>query len=336
MARNSTRRRALTIGLLALSLPGGIGAPAAQSGREFCIGPAGGIPGSRVNVPVALDDGAGVAAFQVDIRYDTGLLSLVAARLGPDTSASAGWTLDSEPVGPGLVRVLAYTFPPLGLSAGRKNMAVLDFDVTSSMPISGVPFPLSNCVLGDVSGFSIPCGACLQPGVDGAAPRFAIVLVDDGLSFRPARAVVEQGDWVLWRHVGSSRFHTTTSGPGCSPDGVWRGELQPGGQFGRLFAEPPPRTLPYFSEPDCLAGMAGDVVVADEIQLEVDGASGGVSLAWTGGSGRYAVQRAETPAFVGPSTAIFTPDGGDAGTTFDDPAPVTAGRAHFYLVVNKF
>jgi len=172
--------------------------------------------------------------------------------------------------------------------------------------------------------------------VDGATPRFAVVLVDDGFSFRPGRAVVEQGDWVLWRHVGSSLFHTTTSGPGCAPDGVWRGALTPGAQFARVFAEPPPRTLPYFSEPDCSAGMTGDVVVTDDIRLQTGHAPGGVILTWTGGSGLYSVRRSESPAFIGPSVAVFTPNGGDAGTTFGDQAPVIAGQAHFYLVVNKF
>jgi len=336
MTRISARRGPLVVGFLTLCFTGGIGAPAAQGTREICIGPAGGVPGSRVSVPVTLDDGAGVAAFQVDIRHDIDLLSLVGARSGPDTPASSGWTLESQTLEPGLIRVLAYTFPPLGLSPGRKNVAILDFDVRSPLPISGVPFPLSNCVLGDVDGSSIPCAACLQPGVDGAAPRFAVVLVDDGFSFRPARAVVEQGDWVLWRHVGSSLIHTTTSGTGCSPDGVWRGALEPGGQFGRRFAEPTPRTLPYFSEPDCFAGMTGDVVVTDDIHLEAVRAPGGVGLAWTGGSGLYAVRRSDSPAFVGPSVAVFTPDGGDAGTTFGDQAPVIAGQAHFYLVANKF
>ena len=304
--------------------------------RSICIGAASGNPGARASVPVTLDNGDGVAAYQTDIGYDTGLLSLAGVRLGPDAPASAGWTLDSQQIGPGQVRVLAYTFPPTGLSPGLRTIAFVDFDVRSTLALSGIPFPLTNCILGDAGGTGIPCGACLQPGIDGAVPRFAISLVDDSFVFRPPRLVVEQGDWVLWRHVGSSRFHTTTSGSNCSADGLWRGELQPGGQFGRLVVEPAGRVLPYFSEPDCLIGMTGEVDVTDDIRLTIVGVSGAAALSWSGGSGPYRVERSDTPSFVGPSTTSFAPAGGDFGTSFADPAPVGAGQAHFYLIVGRF
>ncbi|PYT15261.1 MAG: hypothetical protein DMF51_07050, partial [Acidobacteria bacterium] len=148
--------------------------------------------------------------------------------------------------------------------------------------------------------------------------------------------VVEQGDWVLWKHAGTTRLHTTTSGVNCSADGLWRGELQPGGQFGRLFVEPPGRALPYFSEPDCLIGMTGEVDVTGDILLTVADVSGAALLSWTGGSGSYRVARSDVPGFVGPSSTSFAPAGGDSGSSFTDSAPVGAGHAHFYLIVNKF
>ena len=309
----------------------------ADSGdRTICIGAASGNPGARATVPLTLDNGDGVAAFQLDIGFDTGLLSLAGVRLGPDAPASTGWTLDSQLLAPGLVRVLAYTFPPSGLTVGLKTLASVDFDVRSAVPLSGIPSPLANCVVGDAGGTGIPCAACLQPGVDGAAPRFAMSLVDDSFAFRPSRLVVEQGDWVLWKHAGTTRFHTTTSGVNCSGDGLWRGELQTGGQFGRLFVEPPGSALPYFSEPDCLIGMIGEVDVTGDILLTVADVSGAALLSWTGGSGSYRVALSDVPGFVGPSSTSFAPAGGDSGTSFTDSAPVGAGHAHFYLIVNKF
>lgn len=303
--------------------------------RSVCIGAVSGSPGAPVTVPLTIDDGDGVAAFQVDVGFDPSLVAPAGARLGPDTPASAGWVIDSEPAGAGRVRVLAYSFPPTPLDPGLRRVALIDFFVQSSAPLVALPSPLSGCVLGDVNGTAIACAICAQPGVDGAAARFAISLVDDGFAFRPARLVVEPGDWALWRHVGSFRFHTATSGAGCVADGLWRGELQPGGEFARRFAEAPVRTLPYFSEPDCLAGMTGEVVVAGGIVLDLEAFAGGARLSWAGGSGLYAVVRADTPTFAGLPTTTFVPDGGDAGLTLIDPEPSAAGRAHFYLVTNK-
>jgi plastocyanin len=331
-------RRALLLSIVAVALCL-CHAPrlAAQSSvRAICIGAASGNPGARVTVPVTLDNGASVAAFQVDIGYDTTLLSLADARLGPDAPASMGWTLESQLLAPGLVRVLAYSIPPAGLPQGLKTVAFVDLDVSSALPLSNIPFPLTNCVLGDASGAGIPCGSCLQPGIDGASPRFAVSLVDDSFSFHPPRLLVEPDDWVLWRNVGSTRFHTTTSGVNCTAGGLWRGELPPGGQFGRLFVEPPGQVLPYFSEPDCLAGMTGEVDMTARIELTLEDVSGAAVLSWTGGSGLYRIVRSDGPGLIGPSSVSFAPTGGDAGTTFTDAAPVGVGGAHFYLVVDKY
>lgn len=280
-------------------------------------------------------EGAGVAAFQVDARFDPSLLAWVGARLGPDTAATGGWILDSQTLDAGLVRVLGYTFPPAGLGSGLKRVALMDFDIVAPAAIQDVPLPLSRCVLGDVNAASIPCTACVQPGADAAAPRFALSEVDDGFVFRPARLVIEQGDWVLWRHVGSSRTHTTTSGAGCVMSGIWRGVLDPGGRFARRFFEPGGSLLPYFSEPDCAFGMTGEIEVTDAIRLDLSMDPGATLLTWEGGSGRYLVHRSNASSFVGPGTAAFTPDGGATGTTFTDPEQTPAGQALFYMVTNS-
>src|SRR3989441_8777112 len=103
--------------------------------RSICIGAASGNPGARASVPVTLDNGDGVAAYQTDIGYDTGLLSLAGVRLGPDAPASAGWSLDSQLLAPGQVRMLAYTFPPSGLTPGLKTLALVDLDVKSPVAL---------------------------------------------------------------------------------------------------------------------------------------------------------------------------------------------------------
>ncbi len=308
---------------------------AQSAAREICVEPAGGSPGERVTVPIVILEGASVAAFQVDARFDPAWLAWVGTRLGPDTAAAGGWILDSQMLDAGLIRVLGYTFPPAGLSPGIKRVALIDFDIVAPEAITDVPLPLSRCVLGDANAASIPCAVCDQPGADAAAPRFALSAVDDGFAFRPARMVIEQGDWVLWRHVGAIRSHTTTSGAGCVINGIWRGILGPGGRFARRFLEPGGSVRPYFSEPDCAFGMTGEVEVTDLIQLDLSEDPGGTLLTWGGGSGRYLVHRSDAPSFVGPGTTSFPPDGGAGGTTFTDAGQASAGRAFFYLVINS-
>lgn len=308
---------------------------AASDPRVTCIGAVSGTPAARVTAPISIADAAGIAAFQVDVRYDSGLLTLVGARPGADTAAAGGWLVDSQALGAGLVRVLGYSMPPAGLAAGSRTVALVDFDVASSQPIQDVPFPLANCVLGDARGLSLSCSFCVQPGVDGATPRFAVSQADDGFAFAPARIAIESGDWVLWRNVGSSRDHTTTSGTGCVADGRWRADLPPGGRFVRRFPEAPGSVLPYFSEPDCVLGMTGEVDVTTDIHLSVAEVSGSALLTWTGGSGVYRAFRSAAPAFVGPSNATFVPDGGDSGTSLSDSEPVPVGTVLYYLVLDK-
>ena len=320
--------------MLALACaPNAIFAQAAT--REICVDPAGGSPGERITIPIVIFDGAGVAAFQVDARFASDSLTWVSTRLGPDTAAAGGWILDSQVLDAGLIRVLGYTFPPTGLTPGVRRVAMVDFDIVAPASIQDFPLPLSRCVLGDSNAVSIPCAACVQPGADAAAPRFALSEVDDGFAFRPSRIIVEQGDWVLWKHVGTTRSHTTTSGAGCVLNGIWRGVLSPGGRFARRFSEPGGSSLPYFSEPDCAFGMTGEIEVTDVIRLDLSPDPGGTLLTWAGGGGRYLVHRSDARSFVGPPTTAFTPDGGAAGTSFLDDAQAQAGQALFYLVTNS-
>src|SRR5437899_9560940 len=103
-----------------------------------------------------------------------------------------------------------------------------------------------------------PCGApaALEPGIDIAAPRVAIVTVDSALVFHPSRVVIEQGDAVRWSALASS-IHTTTSGTNCVADTLWNASLGTiGTNFTRAFPEPP-RDFPFFCSPHCGLGMVG-------------------------------------------------------------------------------
>lgn len=298
------------------------------------MGTASGTAGSRIGVPISLNDGGGVAGFQVDVSYDPSLMTVAGARLGRATSTLAGWAIDRQVMSSGLVRVLGFSNPPNPLRPGFAEIALVDFDIALSRTASDIPFRLQRCVLGDATGLSIPCLPCLEPGIDEAVPRFVISLVGDALGFVPARPAVEQGDRVLWKNTGTTAFHTTTSGSGCSPDGRWDGPLSPGSRFGRRFPEAP-GSLPYYSTPDCLLGMVGEVRVTEQIVVMVSEASGITQLTWQGGSGLYQVWRSDNPAFVGVGTETSSPDGGDSGISFTDLADLPAGGAFFYLVTNK-
>src|SRR5262245_44405152 len=175
--------------------------------RVICIGAVSGATGARVSAPLTIGDAAGVAAFQIDVHYDPGLLAPAGARLGADTAVAGGWLVDSQALSAGVARILGYRSPPAGLSPGVRTVAIVDFDVVSSQPIADLPFPLTSCVLGDAGGLSLPCAICAQPGVDGAVPRFAVSLLDDGFAFTPSRILIESGDWVLWKNQGTTRVH---------------------------------------------------------------------------------------------------------------------------------
>ncbi len=174
-----------------------------------------------------------------------------------------------------------------------------------------------------------------EPGVSVASPRFAISLVDDFLIFRPSRLVLEQGDWVRWRHIGTFMLHTTTStGLPCSPSGLWNASLGPGQLFTRRFVEAP-QTFPYYCTPHCINGMTGSVVVTSLINVTASGGAS-VQLSWTGGGGVYRIVRSAAASFGTVADVTLAPDQGDAATTFTDATLPSAGGVLYYLVMNKF
>ena len=330
---------ALALAVLPCFRLGGVAGPesvafADTSAREICIQSVTGGAGATVSVPLQLHDSSGVASFQVDVQYDASLMTPSGAHLGTDTAAAGGWAVDAQIVSEGLYRVLGYSTLAVGLGSGTRQVAVIDFLIGSGGAAGDNPLPLTGCVLGDPTAQPLPCAACVQPGVTGAEPRFAVSVVDDALGFMANLQIVEQGDWVLWKNLGSSLSHTATSGPACAPDGIWDGTLTPALQLARRFLEPP-GTFPYFCRAHCAQGETGEVVVTPPILLSAGENAGGLLLTWSGGSGLYRVFRSNNPGFTGAATQSFTPDAGAAGVSFTDAAQPDPGRALFYLVINK-
>ena len=81
-----------------------------------------------------------------------------------------------------------------------------------------------------------------------------------GFAFEPREAVINVGDTVRWTNTASIE-HTTTSGTGCTGDGVWdSGLLFKNDTFSFVFTTA--GQYPYFCIPHCLLGMTGMVTVS--------------------------------------------------------------------------
>ncbi len=176
----------------------------------------------------------------------------------------------------------------------------------------------------------------VEPGVDIATPRVAIVTVNNTISFIPTSTVVEPGDYVRWQVApGTSLGHTTTSGEICGvTTGLWDVNLNSvTPKFTRQFNEAP-GDISYFCRPHCFSNMRGNVNVTPPIVATAAAASGIFTLTWSGGSGLYKVFRSGSPAFPAPLVPM-SPDGNDAGTSFTDFVQPAPGSALFYLVINE-
>jgi len=87
-------------------------------------------------------------------------------------------------------------------------------------------------------------------------------------AFTPTPANVVQGDTVVWTNNGAFT-HTSTSGVGGVPDGIWdSGLLGPGASYSRVFNDP--GTFPYYCQPHYLS-MSGSVVVSPATGFEQNG-----------------------------------------------------------------
>ncbi len=91
-----------------------------------------------------------------------------------------------------------------------------------------------------------------------SAATVNINMVD--FAFQPSSVTVNVGDTVVWTNMGST-FHTTTSGSGCMPNGMWdSGTLPPGQSFPVTFNTA--GTFPFFCSIHCASNnMVGTVIV---------------------------------------------------------------------------
>lgn len=93
--------------------------------------------------------------------------------------------------------------------------------------------------------------------------HFKRVQMQDNV-FSPKDLVISVGDTVQWENVGSNP-HTSTSGAGCTADGVWNsGTLSTGQKFTAIFDAShinQTGTLSYFCQFHCVLNMKGTITV---------------------------------------------------------------------------
>lgn len=180
---------------------------------------------------------------------------------------------------------------------------------------------------------ALPClpALAVTPGVDIAEPKVSNVIIQSAFVFVPNQTVVERGDYVFWKNMGSGS-HTSTSGAPCVANGIWNISLPANVSGMRQFLEIP-GSFPYFCTPHCGLNMTGNVTVTTPIVVQALDNLGTLTLGWSGGGGTYQVFRSSTPGFV--AAPAVPPDGGEMGTSFSDAAVVSIGQINYYLVMNK-
>jgi len=154
-----------------------------SAGRQICTGNVFGEPGTTVKIPVFLFDGTDVAGFQVEALFNPAVLTPVGVSLGADTAAAGGWIVSNAVVGPGVLRVLGASNPPVALSPGFQEVALVEFQIALGVPLGDSFVGMQNCILSDELGLSIACNLCTEPGA-------VIVRPASSFKFRPIGAPV--------------------------------------------------------------------------------------------------------------------------------------------------
>ena len=80
-------------------------------------------------------------------------------------------------------------------------------------------------------------------------------------SFNPPSVTITVGDTINWVNK-TSTVHTTTSGSGCTSNGIWDGSL-PSFNSSFSFEFLSAGDFPYFCRPHCGLGMTGTIVVEE-------------------------------------------------------------------------
>jgi len=86
-----------------------------------------------------------------------------------------------------------------------------------------------------------------------------------GIAFSPQNITIPEGDTIRWIN-NSGLFHTSTSGVGCVPSGLWSIDIPNGSQVTRDFGTI--GTFSYFCIPHCGALMTGTITVDHAVPTE--------------------------------------------------------------------
>jgi plastocyanin len=124
--------------------------------------------------------------------------------------------------------------------------------------------------------------AALALGVFVASPVLATThfVSINGTSFSPANLIIKTGDTVMWLN-NDIQPHTATSGNPCTPNGMFNGILDPGGDFSFTYGAI--GTFPYYCTFHCLQGMRGSIVVTQPVPVQ--------ATTWGGIKAIYAAQK---------------------------------------------
>ena len=150
-----------------------------------------------------------------------------------------------------------------------------------------------------------------------AAATFDVQVVN--FAFVPATVNIAVGDTVRW--IWMAGGHSTTSGAGCVPDGIWNsGVIGAGSTFSRIFNTS--GTFPYFCIPHCAMGMVGTVKVKG-ISMSVTPAPVSFGKAGVSQSSDQVITIKNVSTSIGPLT-------GNVGT-LSAPFSVLSGGGAFTL-----
>jgi Tol biopolymer transport system component len=139
------------------------GTPPPPPGRSLTAQSTAGVPGNTARVPIAVDDSDGVAGVQFDLVYDPAILTNPSAEKGALIAADPNWTLASQVVTPGRIRVIAHNSQALPLGPGSGTIAECTCSVSPSATRGQTStLDIRDTILGDKDGNAIPVA-----GVDG-------------------------------------------------------------------------------------------------------------------------------------------------------------------------
>jgi hypothetical protein len=113
-------------------------------------------PGSTLAVPIQINDATGVAAAQIDFRYDPQILTGTSVEAGNLIAGQPGWQLFSQ-IEPGRTQAIIYNDRAQALPGGSGSLVVVTFQVNPAATQGQVsPLTLAKHLLSDAAGNELP------------------------------------------------------------------------------------------------------------------------------------------------------------------------------------